>query len=139
MSWGDGRAVRREETGANWAHVCIAAGTRAVLATSTHGDRVVPKREIWQGETENGIGTPAACRAAEHPRLGTGPGHRPLNSPVSQPVFLSPAEIPLIVAAMARLISGVSSPARLRRSKSTWMRCMGSTYGLRSLMDRPST
>jgi len=35
------------------------------------------------------------------------------------PVFLSPAEIPLIVAAIARLTSGVSSPARLRRSMST--------------------
>jgi uncharacterized glyoxalase superfamily protein PhnB len=45
----------------------------------------------------------------------------------AQPVFLSPAEMPLMVAAMARLTSGVSSPARLRRSRSTWMRCMGST------------
>lgn len=37
----------------------------------------------------------------------------------TQPVLRSPAEIPLIVAAMARLTSGVFSPARLRRSRST--------------------
>jgi hypothetical protein len=41
--------------------------------------------------------------------------------------FRSPAEMPLMVAAMARFTSGVSSPARLRRSMSTWIKCMGST------------
>jgi len=51
----------------------------------------------------------------------------PRNLQVNYPVFLSPAEIPLIVAAMARFTSGVSSPARLRRSISTWIKCMGST------------
>jgi hypothetical protein len=35
------------------------------------------------------------------------------------PVFLSPAEMPLMVAAMARFTSGVSSPARFLRSIST--------------------
>ena len=44
-----------------------------------------------------------------------------------QPVFRSPAEMPLMVAAITRLTSGVSSPARLRRSISTWIKCMGST------------
>ncbi len=36
-----------------------------------------------------------------------------------QPVFLSPAAMPLMVAAMARFTSAVSSPACLRRSIST--------------------
>ncbi len=44
-----------------------------------------------------------------------------------QPVFRRPAAMPLIVPAMARFTSSVSSPARLRRSKSTWIRLMGST------------
>jgi hypothetical protein len=59
--------------------------------------------------------------------------------PPPHPVFLSPAEIPLIVAAMARFTSGVSSPALFRRSMSTCIRCIGSTYGFRSRIDRPST
>lgn len=47
--------------------------------------------------------------------------------PRLHPVFLNPAEIPLMVAAMARFTSGVSSPPRLRRSISTWIKCIGST------------
>lgn len=49
------------------------------------------------------------------------PAQNPRVSPAAgvHPVFLSPAEIPLIVAAIALLTSGVSSPARLRRSMST--------------------
>jgi len=59
--------------------------------------------------------------------------------PFPHPVFRNPAAIPLMVAAIARFTSGVSSPARFRRSMSTWIRCIGSTYGFRSLIDRAST
>ncbi len=54
-------------------------------------------------------------------------------------MFLSPAEIPLIVAEIARFTSGVSSPARFRRSISTWIKCIGSTYGFRNLIECAST
>jgi hypothetical protein len=38
----------RENFCANHAHPCIAAITRAVLATSTHDDRLFPPRALWQ-------------------------------------------------------------------------------------------
>src|ERR1035437_1521401 len=49
-----------------------------------------------------------------------------------QPVFLRPAEMPLMVAVMARsssaeAVAPVAVTTRLRRRSSTWMRDMGST------------
>lgn len=54
------------------------------------------------------------------------------NAQIYQPVFLSPAEMPLMVAVMARSSStGTGCPlaraARLRRSISTWISDIGST------------
>lgn len=55
--------------------------------------------------------------------LGSGAElHRP-----SQPVFRSPAAMPLMVAASAKFRSSLSSPALFRRSRFTWMRLIGST------------
>jgi hypothetical protein len=45
----------------------------------------------------------------------------------SYPVFLSPAAIPLMVAAIARCSESLESPARLRRNNSTWIKLIGST------------
>jgi hypothetical protein len=44
-----------------------------------------------------------------------------------QPVLRKPAEIPLMVAESARLMASELSPARLRLSRSTWIKLMGST------------
>ena len=44
-----------------------------------------------------------------------------------QPVLRRPALMPLMVAVMARLRSGESSPERLRRRSSTWSNDKGST------------
>ena len=45
----------------------------------------------------------------------------------SHPVLRKPAEIPLMVAERARLMASESSPSRLRRSRSTCIRLIGST------------
>ena len=52
---------------------------------------------------------------------------RPTGGSPIYPVFRKPAEIPLIVAEIARLMASESSPSRLRRSKSTWIKLIGST------------
>ena len=50
--------------------------------------------------------------------------------PLLYPVFLSPAAMPLMVAAMARCRESLVSPARLRRSSSTWIRLIGIDVGI---------
>ena len=81
-------------------------------------DAIVPLRLLAE---EN-------CRSQRHTlRTTSSETVTPPAKERNQPVLRSPAEMPLIVAAMARFTSGVSSPARLRRSMSTWIKCMGST------------
>ena len=59
--------------------------------------------------------------------------------PPRQPVFLIPAATPLTVTRNALRSRWSPSAARSRRSSSTCTRLIGSTYGLRTSIDRRST